>query len=726
MSAFENVVPALARALVNRGYDALTPVQEAITEPGLETSDLIVSAQTGSGKTVAFGMALAPQLLDGADRLAPVDTPLALVIAPTRELAMQVKAELTWLYEPAGVQIASCVGGMDQQEERRSLRRGPHIVVGTPGRLSDHIRRGSLVLDGLKAVVLDEADEMLNLGFREELEFILEASPEGRRTLMFSATMPKAIESLARKYQRDAVRVNTVSGEPQHADIEYRAMVVASHEAENAIFNVLRFYDAPNALVFCSTRAAVTRMMTRFTNRGFAAVALSGELSQAQRTHALQALRDHRAQVCIATDVAARGIDLADLELVIHAELPKSSETLLHRSGRTGRAGRKGTCVVIVPQKSRRNAERLLKNAGVEAQWVAPPSAKDVQQRDDERLLADPILYEPIQREERAFLGTLMGAYDAEQIAAAFVRLHRKGKSAGEDLSAVPDVVERERPAPSQGARDANPLRRERIISDGPRKAPRNNFQDGVWISLGVGRLQYAEPRWIIPVLCDAGEVTKRSIGAIRIEDNDTFVELEPGGADEFLANLEARGRLDRGLAVRRLAAEPVLSPAAPTYAPERDTETRARKPRHEKPQVERPASDKPRERRPERTPPAIVERAPALVREHVVEQTEQPRTENRKERRAKERAEREAALAAGIEPPKRAPVQAAVVAKPAERPTNFEKRPKTWKGAKPGHKPGPGGPKAKPFQKRDGKPFAARGPAAAAQGGKKKWRPEG
>src|SRR5690606_32285170 len=183
--------------------------------------------------------------------------PLALVIAPTRELALQVKRELTWLYAGVGAVLASCVGGMDMRDERRALGRGAHIVVATPGRLRDHIMRGSIDLSGLRAVVLDEADEMLDLGFREDLEFILGEAPAERQTLMFSATVPAAIAKLAKQYQRDAVRIETVSEAKQHVDIEYRAMVVAGSDRENAIFNVLRYYEAPTAIVFCSTRAAV-------------------------------------------------------------------------------------------------------------------------------------------------------------------------------------------------------------------------------------------------------------------------------------------------------------------------------------------------------------------------------------------------------------------------------------------------------------------------------------
>jgi ATP-dependent RNA helicase DeaD len=201
----------LARALASRGFSSLTPVQQAVTEPGNEDRDLLVSAQTGSGKTVAFGMAMAATLLAGADRFGAAEAPLALVIAPTRELALQVRRELDWLYAETGAATASCVGGMDIRNERRALERGAHIVVGTPGRLRDHITKGALDLSLLRAVVLDEADEMLDLGFREDLEFILAATPDERRTLLFSATVPRAIADLARTFQRDAKRVTATA-----------------------------------------------------------------------------------------------------------------------------------------------------------------------------------------------------------------------------------------------------------------------------------------------------------------------------------------------------------------------------------------------------------------------------------------------------------------------------------------------------------------------------------
>ena len=299
----------LARALDARGYDALTPVQLAVLAPEAAGRDLLVSARTGSGKTVAYGLAFAPDLLGPGDRLPPAAAPLALVVAPTRELAQQVARELEWLYADAGGRIVACVGGMDPRREARTLAGGAHVVVGTPGRLRDHLERGQLHLSTLRAAVLDEADEMLDLGFREELEFILDASPPERRTLLFSATLPRAIAALAQRYQRqDVLRITAESGGGGHADIDYRLVPVAPHDVEHAVVNLLRFHNAGAAMAFCATREAVRRLHGSLMERGFEVVALSGDLSQSERNHALQAsARPARARVCVATDVAARG-----------------------------------------------------------------------------------------------------------------------------------------------------------------------------------------------------------------------------------------------------------------------------------------------------------------------------------------------------------------------------------------------------------------------------------
>lgn len=552
MSELNGAVPAIAKALSKRGYETLTPVQQSMLDPALVGSDALVSAQTGSGKTVAFGIAMAPTLLDDGERFGEARQPLALVIAPTRELAMQVKRELDWLYEMTGAVITSCVGGMDIRSERRALERGAHIVVGTPGRICDHIRRNALDMSELRVAVLDEADEMLDLGFREDLEFILDAAPETRRTLMFSATVPAGIAKLAKRYQRNAMRISSTSEEKQHADIEYRALLVAPADRENAIVNVLRFYDAKNAIVFCSTRAAVNHLTARFNNRNFDVVALSGELTQNERTHALQAMRDGRARVCIATDVAARGIDLPGLDLVIHADLPTNSETLLHRSGRTGRAGRKGISAMIVPVSQRRKAERLLGGADVTPTWARPPSAEEVTAKDQERLLADPIFMEEAREEEQDIIAKLVEAHGAEKLAAAFVNLYRAKQSAPEDLieiSVQPGAARK----PREGGF-------ERPEFESTPRTPRSEFGPAVWFSLSVGRKQNAEPRWLIPMLCRNGNLTKNEIGAIKMQAEETFVEIAEAHVERFAEAIGKDKTLERGIRVTRLDRAPDLS----------------------------------------------------------------------------------------------------------------------------------------------------------------------
>ena len=544
----EQIAAPLAAALAERGYETLTAVQQAMLTPEAPGRDLLVSAQTGSGKTVAFGIAAASDVLNPDGTLPQGNAPLALVVAPTRELALQVAAELGWLYAATGAQIATCVGGMDYRTERRALARAPAIVVGTPGRLRDHIERGSLDMAELRVAVLDEADEMLDLGFREDLEFILQSAPEARRTLMFSATLPPAITKLARDFQRDALRLATQGEARQHGDITYRALSVAVRDRENAILNLLRFYEARTAIVFCKTRAEVSHLLARMANRGFRVVALSGELSQQERTHALQALRDGRAQVCIATDVAARGIDLPGLELVIHADLPTNSETLLHRSGRTGRAGAKGVSALIVPPSAQKKAQRLLQGAKVVAEWGSAPTADEVSARDDLRMFDHPALSSEL--DDMTIARDLLAKVGPEQVAAAFVQLWREGRPAPEELTEIA--------APSESA---------------PR-APRE-FGASVWFELSVGHTGRAEARWLLPKICEAGGITRDAIGAIRVREHETFVQIATEAAPKFGEAVE----IEPGLMMLRLNGEPSLE-RSPAPRPARKTDPRPAKPR--------------------------------------------------------------------------------------------------------------------------------------------------
>ena len=509
--------PVLGETLAERGFTDLTPVQTAVTAPDALGRDLIVSAQTGSGKTVAFGLALANELLGEDAVTRGVETPLALVVAPTRELALQVSRELGWLYARTGLGIATCVGGMDASKERRALRAGPAIVVGTPGRLRDHLERGALDLSGLAGLVLDEADEMLDMGFREDLEELLDASPDTRRTFLFSATLPRPIVRLAERYQTDALRL-TLAGESRgHGDIAYQAITVAPSEIENAVVNLLRFHEAETAICFCATRDSVRRLHATLQNRGFAVVALSGEHSQSERNQAMQALRDRRARVCVATDVAARGLDLPTLSLVIHVEIPRDAETLQHRSGRTGRAGKKGIAALIVPYNRRRRVEGMMRGAGITADWLDPPSAKAIRVQDHVRLMETLTAPADYDDADRKAARELMDRLAPEDIAAALVKVHREKMPQPEDLIADTPAERAKRKADQH----------------------RPGFEDVVWFKMGIGRRQNAEPRWLLPMICRRGHITRNEIGAIRIGQHESWFQIPRALAAKFAATVE-------------------------------------------------------------------------------------------------------------------------------------------------------------------------------------------
>ena len=344
--------------------------------------------------------------------------------------------------------------------------------------------------------MLDEADEMLDLGFREELEAILETTPAERRTLLFSATIPKPIAALAKRYQRDALRIATTGEREAHGDIEYRALRIAPREREHAVVNVLRYFEARGALVFCATREGVRHLHANLLERGFSVVALSGELSQNERTRALQALRDGRARVCVATDVAARGLDLPDLGLVVHADLPQRPRDAAapqrpHRPRRP--QGRVRADRALHPPPPRRAAaDRRQRRA---PSGRRRRSADEIRAKDQERLLARARARSTeLPPRSVAAATALLAGRSAEAIAAALIRLHRAGLPAPEEL------IER-RHAPHRPAR----------APAGPRAA--RPPATSVWFRMNVGRARNADPRWLIPLICRRGHVTKQEIG---------------------------------------------------------------------------------------------------------------------------------------------------------------------------------------------------------------------
>ena len=533
-----SVPPILLEELEARGYGEATAVQEAVLAPERANTDLLVSSRTGSGKTVAFGLAVASLLLDAKDRVGRAGKPGVLVVAPTRELALQVARELSWLYRSAGAKVATCVGGMDVRREQRALAQGAHIVVGTPGRICDHLDRKSLELNALKAVVLDEADEMLDMGFRDELERILDAAPSERRTLLFSATLPKAIEALARRYTKDAQRIAASSLTEPHQDIQYAAHLVAPREREHAVVNVLRYHDAPSALVFCGTREAVSHLTASLTERGFSTVGLSGELSQAERNRALGAMREGRARVLVATDVAARGLDLPAVALVIHADLPHDTAVLQHRSGRTGRAGRKGIAVLLAPFPRRRFAERLAKEARVPLQWTPAPTLDEVRSLDQQRLIHNVgELVTDVDAEDLEVARVLLLQHSAEDLASVLVRLERRALPAAEEL-------------PQTTAWREQPMRSQEGPARGRRGPP---AREGIWFRVNVGRDKNADPRWLLPMLCRRGKVRKGDIGRMEIRARETRFEISPDSARSFDEAARRPDTKDPGIRIERV-----------------------------------------------------------------------------------------------------------------------------------------------------------------------------
>ncbi len=590
-SLISAIHPALASALETKGYSQLTPVQLEMTNEAYRDADLLVSAQTGSGKTVAFGIAIAPTLLGSAERFDAPDAPLGLIIAPTRELAIQVQRELEWVYAATQIRIATCVGGMDIRNERRALERGAHLVVGTPGRLRDHITRRALDLSAIRAVVLDEADEMLDLGFRDDLEFILGSAPKERRTLLFSATVPRGIAELAKTFQHDALRVATTTTTEQHADIDYQLMLVRRDEREHAIINTLLDTDSKSALVFCHTREAVRHLTARLVNRGFSAVSLSGEMAQAARSNALQSMRDGRSRVCVATDVAARGIDLPNLDLVVHADLPSNPETLLHRSGRTGRAGRKGISVLIVPEHRRGAAHRVLTLAKLTATVRSAPGIAEIEERYRRRILDKAASAADPDASEADFVAELLDRVGPQRLAAAFLRQQLAMHPVPEEISPLP-------PEALQ-LRSPGRTRRDREERGKPREPRGPDMQDGVWFTISLGRKQRADPKFLLPMICNAGGVTKRDVGAIRIDDTETRFEISAEKAASYAWQIEQAGSLERGIRITPAGdAHGKPRPAKPKFKPngkpprkQRTAEADHGKPaKHKKHKPKRPA----------------------------------------------------------------------------------------------------------------------------------------
>ena len=514
----------LAEALAARGYDAATPVQAAVLDPALTGRDLLVSSQTGSGKTVAFGTLIADGLLRQGG---PATTPRALVVAPTRELGVQVGRELEWLFAQARTRVATFTGGTSVGGDLRRLRSGLDIAVGTPGRLVDLHQRKALDLSAVSVLVLDEADEMLDLGFKEDLEYLLGNAPAERRTLLFSATIPQEIQRLAATFQRQAARVDPRSHGAAHSDIRHVAHLVRPQDRLAAVVNVLLASGDAKAIVFCRTREGVGELHHRLLDLGFRATAISGERAQGERDRAIEAIREGQTRILVATNVAARGLDLPDVDLVVHADLPENAESLTHRSGRTGRAGKKGTSMVIADLAERRKAERLFNSARLTVRWTPAPTAEEVRGALEERLAA------ALTAEGESapapgptsFADRLRKTLSDEALLAVLL---------ARELSRLPTALALEPVNPER--RPSGPpldgVGRTRLGSDGPGRG--KAWERAVIFRVNLGAAANAEPGWLLPLICRRGGVTRREIGAIRVGPHSSTFEIAAEAADDF------------------------------------------------------------------------------------------------------------------------------------------------------------------------------------------------
>jgi ATP-dependent RNA helicase DeaD len=543
---FAAVPEALRAALHQRGFTALTPVQTAALAAAGADQDLRISSQTGSGKTVALGFVLAPRLLDLA---AAGAGPEALVIVPTRELAAQVRDELEWLFASVHVTFECVTGGTSIQNERQRLGRRPRVVVGTPGRLLDHIRSGALDCSAMRQVVLDEADQMLDLGFREDLEAILSALPPERRTHMMSATLPPAVMELASRYQSEARHVEGTRLGAANADIDHVAYAVRPRERLGALVNLLLLATDRRTLVFVRTRMDTAAVAEQLVEHGFSAAPISGELAQAQRTRTLDAFRAGTVAVLVATDVAARGLDIVDVPTVVHFDPPIDSEVYTHRSGRTGRAGKRGTSVVLAAPAARRRVENLTRGARVRLEWRELPTAAFVRaelaRRAEARVLA---AVEAVPEDSRLEAArALLAGREPAQVVAGLLGLCAAAAGPIEPQEVSPVVEER------------LPYRRPERGNDFPRR-PRREVAF-TRFSINWGRETGASPERLLAHVCRRGDVDSRAIGGIDIGPEAATFEVASELAAGFAQRVRRPDRRDPGVHIEALDAVDLQEP---------------------------------------------------------------------------------------------------------------------------------------------------------------------
>jgi ATP-dependent RNA helicase DeaD len=592
--------PELASALAKKGYHTLTEVQRSVLAPELAESDLRISSQTGSGKTLAIGFVLRNAVSATTIERGAVARPQALVIVPTRELARQVYDELSWLYAPLKLRITSVAGGASYRDEHRALASGPAIVVGTPGRLLDHLNRGGIEADAVGAVVLDEADRMLDLGFRDELEAILSKAPPGHRTHLVSATFARDVAILADRVQQNPRRIEATPLGTANLDIDHIVYLVRPDERVDALINVLLHHQEEQTLVFARTRADVSEIARELQQGGFASGCLSGEMDQMARNRALSAFKRGEIRALIATDVAARGIDVQDIARVIQFDPPTDPDTYTHRSGRTGRAGRKGVSAVLVAPAGLRRATSLLQRARVKFRFEAIPTAANIREAQDARWLAELTADDEREVPERVAqqVQRIVESGLSERALAQLIISVRRATGEPRDITPiVPPSAQQDKGRPQRFEQrsdrfdDRGPRDRRPEMSD-RRPPPRDRFQSSpppsysgpprsappprsgesfVPFRVSWGEAHGADARRLVAMLCRRGNIRGSDIGAIRVSRTSSTVEVAAHVAQGFAEATREPDPRDPRVLVSPLDGPP---PA------EREPEARERAPR--------------------------------------------------------------------------------------------------------------------------------------------------
>jgi ATP-dependent RNA helicase DeaD len=540
--------PRLAESLERRGFTALTAIQAAVLDPNLADCDLRITSQTGSGKTVAIGLVLKATIEAHASAVAKPDGPCTLVVAPTRELAKQLHDELSWLYAPFNIRLACVTGGSSYRDERRALGMSPSIVIGTPGRLVDHLQRRAFDAVSVSTIVLDEADRMLDLGFAEDLESIFAAAPNRGRTHLVSATLGPEVMRLANRFQTNPRPVQGSRPGQAHADIEHVVHVVAPHHRVDALVNVLLAQPDERTLVFVRTRVEVTTVAQNLTDAGFRVATLSGDMEQPARDRALLAFRKDKVRVLVATDVAARGIDIQGMTRVVHFDPPTDPDSYTHRSGRTGRAGQKGSSIVLVAPDRLRQLRALLNQAHISAQLQPLPNVESLRRAADERTrnhLVEALLSCSIEPRQQRLAQDLLRENDAASVVAMLIA---RTKSTEPEPRIIPEVAAPARNVLERRAQERRPTGAART-STADRKGYFASQRRGVapldserrptvngWGTFQVtwGESQGADARRMLAVVCRRGNIRGADVGAIRIGPTSTIVEVRKQVAAEF------------------------------------------------------------------------------------------------------------------------------------------------------------------------------------------------